>query len=212
MRSVAALAAILVLITGCSRQTRPEGEGGFDDNSKSPEQFRVRLDSSKGPIVIEVTRGWAPRGADRFHMLVKRNFYDQNRFFRVIPEFVAQFGIHALPEEHSRWAEAMIPDDPRVQSNKRGTVTFAMRGPNTRTTQIFINLADNAMLDQQGFAPFGKVVEGMEHVDQLYAGYGEGAPNGNGPAQQMITVRGNAYLLENFPKLDYIQRATVVAQ
>ena len=210
MRFVTVLAAILVMMTGCARTSQPGGESTFDDDTKSPDQYRVRLDTSKGPVVIEVTRGWAPRGSDRFHLLVKRNFYDQNRFFRVIPNFVVQFGIHALPEEHARWAEAMIPDDPRVQSNKRGMVTFAMRGPNTRTTQIFISLADNGMLDQQGFAPFGKVVEGMEHVDQLYGGYGEGAPNGNGPAQQMVTARGNAYLLENFPKLDFIQRATIV--
>jgi peptidyl-prolyl cis-trans isomerase A (cyclophilin A) len=205
----AALVLPLLFLSACSRSPQPGAEV-FDDTAKSPEQYKVRLDTSKGPIVIDITRGWAPHGSDRFHLLVKRNFYDQNRFFRVIPNFVVQFGIHALPEEHAKWAEAMIPDDVRVQSNKRGTVTFAMRGPNTRTTQIFINLADNPALDQQGFSPFGRVVEGMDKVDQLYDGYGEGAPNGNGPAQQLITARGNAYLLESFPKLDFIQRATVV--
>jgi peptidyl-prolyl cis-trans isomerase A (cyclophilin A) len=211
MRPLAPLIAILLVAAGCSRSPQSGGES-FDDTARSPDQYTVRLDSSKGPIMIEVTRGWAPHGSDRFYLLLKRNFYDQNRFFRVIPDFVVQFGIHALPEEHAKWAEAMIPDDPRVQSNKRGTVTFAMRGPNTRTTQIFINLADNPALDQQGFSPFGRVIEGMDKVDQLYSGYGEGAPNGNGPAQQMITARGNAYLLEGFPKLDYIQRASIVGR
>jgi peptidyl-prolyl cis-trans isomerase A (cyclophilin A) len=206
----AAFVSLLLLLSTCTR-TRQSGGESFDDTARSPEQYKVRLETSKGPVIIEVTRGWAPHGSDRFYLLVKRNFYDQSRFFRVLPNFVAQFGIHAIPEEHARWAEAMIPDDPRVQSNKRGTVTFAMRGPNTRTTQVFVNLADNQALDQQGFAPFGRVVEGMDKVEQLYTGYGEGAPNGAGPAQQMITARGNAYLIEAFPKLDFIQRAAVIA-
>ncbi|MGD9502389.1 MAG: peptidylprolyl isomerase, partial [Methyloceanibacter sp.] len=157
-----------------------------------------------------VHRERAPRGADRFYNLVKNGFYDNARFFRVIEGFMVQFGINGDPNIASVWRNADIKDDPVKASNERGTITFATAGPDTRTTQVFINFGNNAPLDGQGFAPFGKVVSGMEVVDQLYNGYGEGAPHGNGPDQGRIQSQGNAYLEQDFPKLDFIKTATIV--
>ncbi len=148
---------------------------------------------------------------DRFYTLVKSGYYDGVRFFRVISGFMAQFGIHGDPKVSAVWRERTMPDDPVRQSNARGMVTYATAGPGTRTTQIFINYRDNSGLDGQGFAPFGKVVEGMNVVDRLFAGYGEGAPRGGGPNQGRIQAEGNAYLARDFPKLDYVKRATIVA-
>jgi peptidyl-prolyl cis-trans isomerase A (cyclophilin A) len=159
--------------------------------------------------VVEVHRDWAPRGADRFYNLVKNGFFDNARFFRVIEGFMVQFGINGDPNIAAVWRDADIKDDPVKQSNQRGTITFATAGPNTRTTQVFINFGDNAALDGQGFSPFGKVVSGMEVVDKLYGGYGEGAPNGNGPDQGLVQSQGNAYLEQDFPKLDFIKTATI---
>lgn len=176
----------------------------------SPEVFKARFETSKGDFTIEAHRSWAPYGADRFHNLVHNGFYDGGRFFRVLDGFVAQFGIHGDPEIAAVWRTQTIPDDAVVQSNRRGYVTYAMAGPNTRTTQIFINLADNSRLDGMGFAPFGVVVEGMEVVDQLYSGYGEGAPRGAGPAQPRIQAEGNAYLDREFPELDFVKRAMIM--
>src|SRR4051812_32044824 len=147
-------------------------------NEKAPALYKVKLDTSKGAVVIEVHRDWAPNGADRFYNLVKNGFYDDARFFRVISNFMVQFGLNADPKLSAVWRSANIPDDPVKQSNKRGYITFATAGPNTRTTQVFINFADNAPLDRQGFAPFGQVTTGMDVVDKLYAGYWEGAPGG----------------------------------
>ncbi len=178
-------------------------------NEKAPAVYKAKFDTSKGPFVIEVNRDWAPRGADRFYNLVKNGFFDNARFFRVIEGFMVQFGINGDPGIAGVWRDADIKDDPVKQSNARGTITFATAGPNTRTTQVFINFADNAPLDGQGFAPFGKVVSGMEVVDSLYNGYGEGAPNGNGPDQGRIQQQGNAYLQQDFPKLDFIKTATI---
>ena len=160
--------------------------------------------------IVLVTRDWAPLGADRFYNLIQHDFYTDASFFRVIPGFVAQFGISARPEVSKVWERATIPDDPVHQSNVRGTLSFATAGPNTRTTQIFINLADNVALDRMGFAPFGKVVEGMDVVDQLYSGYGEGAPQGRGPDQGRITSEGKAYLDSDFPLLDKIKQAIIL--
>ena len=160
--------------------------------------------------MVEVTRAWAPVGADRFYNLVKNGYYTDASFFRVLPNFVVQFGISAKPAVSKAWARATIPDDPVTQSNKPGYLTFATAGPNTRTTQIFINLGDNAALDQQGFAPFGQVTEGMDVVGKLYSGYGEGAPQGNGPDQGRIEAEGKAYLDKEFPKLDSIKSAVIV--
>jgi len=176
---------------------------------QAPAKFTVNLDTSKGPVVIEVHRDWAPLGADRFYNLVKNGYFDGTRFYRVIDGFMAQIGIHGTPAIDAPWMNARIKDDPVKQSNKRGFVSFATGGPNTRTTQFFINYRDNSNLDKMGFAPFGEVVKGMEVVDQFYNGYGEGAPSGRGPSQGRIHAEGNAYLNKEFPKLDYIKTATI---
>jgi peptidyl-prolyl cis-trans isomerase A (cyclophilin A) len=176
---------------------------------QAPATYRVNLDTSEGPVVIEVTRAWAPRGADRFYNLVKNGFYDEARFFRVLPGFMAQFGINANPQLSAAWRQARIADDPVTQSNQRGYVTFATGGPDARTTQVFINFKGNSALDRQGFAPFGRVVSGMEAVEKLYAGYGEGAPDGPGPDQFRVQLEGNRYLNASYPMLDFIRRATI---
>ncbi len=178
-------------------------------NEPAPAVYKAKFDTSKGTFVIEVHRDWAPNGADRFYNLVKNGFFDNARFFRVISGFMVQFGINADPKLSAVWREARIKDDPVRQSNKRGLITFATAGPNTRTTQVFINFGDNNMLDRQGFAPFGQVVSGMPVVDALYSGYGEGAPGGQGPEQGRIQQEGNAYLIKQFGKLDYIKKATI---
>lgn len=179
-------------------------------NEKAPAVYQAKFDTSKGSFVIEMHRDWAPNGADRFYNLVKNGFYNDVRFFRVLDGFMAQFGINGNPNLSVVWRNANIKDDPVKQSNTRGTVTFATAGPNTRTTQVFINFGDNAGLDGQGFSPFGKVVSGMDVVDSLYGGYGEGAPNGAGPDQGRVQSQGNAYLEKSFPKLDYVKTATIV--
>jgi peptidyl-prolyl cis-trans isomerase A (cyclophilin A) len=176
---------------------------------QAPPTYKVRFDTSKGSFVVEVNRDWAPNGADRFFNLVKNGFFDDARFFRVISDFMVQFGINANPRISAPWREASIPDDPVKQSNKRGFITYAMRGPNTRTTQVFINFKDNTRLDGMGFAPFGRVVSGMDVVDKLNAEYGEGAPSGRGPDQGRIQMEGNAYLQKDFPRLDFIRKASI---
>jgi peptidyl-prolyl cis-trans isomerase A (cyclophilin A) len=179
---------------------------------QAPEIFRVRFETSQGDFIVEVTRKWAPLGADRFHSLVKNGVFDGARFFRVLPGFVVQFGIPGDPAIARLWRGAQFPDDPVVESNRRGRITFATSGPNSRTTQVFINLGDNASLDGMGFAPFGQVAEGLEIVGQLHSGYGEGAPRGRGPEQGRLQAEGNAYLERQFPKLDRIQRAAILAE
>ncbi|MGI9627092.1 MAG: peptidylprolyl isomerase [Longimicrobiales bacterium] len=177
---------------------------------ESPATFDAVFETSKGQFVIAVDRSWAPNAADRFYTAVKNEYYDDVRFYRVVEGFMAQFGLHGNPRVTAVWTNSRIMDDPVVESNLRGIVTFAMTGqPNSRTTQLFINLVDNAHLDESGFAPFGRVVEGMDVVDQLYAGYGDGPPSGNGPYQPQIRALGNEYLEEEFPELDYVVRATV---
>src|SRR5512140_587192 len=173
-------------------------------NEKAPETFKVKFVTTKGDFVVEATRAWAPNGVDRFYNLVKNGFYDDVRFFRVISGFMVQFGIHGDPRISAPWREAQLKDDPVKQSNKRGYITYAMAGPNTRTSQVFINFGDNASLDSQGFSPFGRVVTGMEVVDKRNAEYGEGAPRGRGPDQGRIQMEGNAYLNKEFGKLDYV--------
>lgn len=177
----------------------------------APAMFQVRFETNEGDFVVEIDRSLAPNGADRFYQLVSQGFYTDVRFFRVIPGFMAQFGINGDPATTMRWNGNTIQDDPVRGSNTRGTITFAMTGqPNSRGTQLFINLVDNVNLDAMRFAPIGRVVEGMDVVDRLYSGYGEGAPRGNGPDQAQIRSQGNAYLTQNFPQLDYIERATIV--
>ena len=177
--------------------------------AQAPAVYKVKFDTSKGSFVLEVHRDWAPNGADRFYNLVKNGFYDGDRFFRVISGFMVQFGINGNPKIAARWEDANIPDDPVTQSNQPGSITFATRGPNTRTTQVFINYGNNRSLDNQGFAPFGRVISGMQVVNALYSDYGEGAPQGDGPSQGLIQSQGNAYLIKQFPKLDYIKKATI---
>jgi len=178
---------------------------------RAPNTYRARFETSAGDFVVEVHRDWAPFGADRFYNLVKSGYYDDGRFFRVIAGFMAQFGIHGDPHVAAVWRDARIPDDPVRQHNARGMVSFATAGPGTRTTQLFINYSDNSRLDGMGFSPFGRVVLGMDVVDRLYPGYGEGAPGGRGPGQGRIQAEGNAYLARDFPKLDRIKRATILA-
>ncbi len=178
--------------------------------AQAPDVYKVRFTTTKGDFVVEVNRAWAPLGADRFYNLVKNGFYDGAAIFRVLPGFVAQFGIPARPEVARAWAKARIADDPVKQSNFRGYLTFATSGPNSRTTQLFINLADNSRLNGMGFAPFAKVVEGMEVVDKFHSGYGEGPPRGRGPDQSRITNEGKAYLDKEFPQLDSIKAAVVL--
>jgi peptidyl-prolyl cis-trans isomerase A (cyclophilin A) len=176
---------------------------------QAPATYKARFDTSKGAFVIEVTREWAPKGADRFYNLVKNGFYDNVRFFRVVSGFMVQFGINGDPAIMAGWRAAQIPDDKVAQSNARGTITFATAGPGTRTSQVFINFADNNNLDSMGFAPFGRVVSGMNVVDALNAEYGEGAPRGRGPDQSRIQNEGNAYLTKDFSRLDFIKKATI---
>ncbi len=175
----------------------------------APETYRVRMETSEGTIVIQVNRAWAPNGADRFYNLAKNGYYDDTRFYRVIPDFMAQFGLNQEPVVNSAWRAAAIPDDPVAQSNTRGRVTFAMAGPSTRTTQVFINFKDNSYLDESGFAPFGQVVEGMDVVDRIYSGYGETQPNGQGVDYQKAFSQGTPYLDESYPLLTKILSTTV---
>ena len=170
---------------------------------QAPPVYKAKFDTTKGVFVIEVQRDWAPNGADRFYNLVKSGFYDNVRFFRVISGFMVQFGIHGDPAIQKNWANANIQDDPKSQSNKKGFVTFATRGPNTRTTQVFVNFKDNSSLDGQGFTPFGQVVSGMEIVEHINSQYGEK------PNQGTIQSEGNAYLNKDFPKLDFVKKATI---
>lgn len=177
--------------------------------AQAPATYRVKFDTTKGPFTIEVVREWAPLGADRFYNLVELGFFDDIAFFRAIDGFMVQFGLHGQPEVTRAWKAADLRDDPRTQPNKKGTISFANRGPNTRSTQVFINFNDNVPLDSMGFAPFGRVVEGMDVVESLHTGYGEGAPQGAGPDQMQIEREGNAYLRRRFPKLDWIKTAVV---
>jgi len=176
----------------------------------APASFRVKFQTSQGDFVVEAQRAWAPLGVDRFYNLVKNGFYDGACFFRVISGFMAQFGIHGDPKVSAAWRPERIQDDPVKQSNKRGYISYAMAGPNTRTTQLFINYTDNSKLDQMGFAPIARVVEGMDVVDRLHAGYGEGAPQGKGPEQGRLQMEGSAYLTKDFPQLDCIKKATII--
>jgi peptidyl-prolyl cis-trans isomerase A (cyclophilin A) len=177
---------------------------------KAPAEYEVKFVTTAGDFGIKVTRAWAPNGADRFYNLVRHHFYDGAAFFRVLPGFMAQFGLSPYPEVSKAWDQANIKDDPVTQSNHRGFITYAMAGPNTRTTQVFINYGNNERLDHDGFAAFGMVTDGMEVVDKLYSGYGEGAPDGKGPRQDLIGTRGRAYLEQSFSKLDTIETATLV--
>jgi peptidyl-prolyl cis-trans isomerase A (cyclophilin A) len=177
---------------------------------KAPDAFKAEFDTTKGKFTVEVTRSLSPNGADRFYNLVKAGYFKDIAFFRVIKGFMCQFGIHGDPAVAGKWRTANIQDDPVKGSNTRGTITFATAGPNTRSTQFFINFADNKNLDGMGFSPFGKVSEGMDVVDKINGEYGEGAPRGRGPDQGRIQREGNVYLKKDFPNLDYIKSVTIV--
>ena len=208
----------LTLGAACRKQAQPSGPGATPNiknpasaafRAQAPDSFRARFETAKGVFVIAVHRAWAPRGADRFYNLVRSGYYDGVRFFRVLPGFMAQFGIHGDPAVSAAWRGQRIADDPVGRTNGRGMVSFATAGPGTRTTQVFINFANNDRLDAMGFAPFGEVVAGMDVVDALYAGYGEGAPRGRGPDQGRMQAEGNAYLERAFPQLDVVKIARI---
>lgn len=197
-RSLTLHAALLALIA-CGRDRPPEVVAG-----PAPDSFRVALSTSKGDVVVAVYKAWSPHGADRFHQLVSEGFFDDQRFFRVIPQYIAQFGASADPKKNDRWDDAKIPDDPRTQTNARGTLSFAAEAPNTRSHQLFFNLKDNPKLDPQGFVPIGRVVEGMGVLDSLYDDYGDT------PKYRLVATLGNEYLHRMFPRMDYIRTARVV--
>ena len=203
--------AAAIALSACS--SRKAADKGPADTSAAvsqagttpPDSFRVTFETSRGPFVVLVVRAWAARGADRFLELVQSGFFDQDRFFRVVPNFVAQFGINDKPSVNDAWDKKRISDDSVRRTNARGTLVFATEGPNTRAHQLYVNLADNARLDRMGFAPIGRVIEGMNVVDSLYDGYGDD------PDQHMIQTLGNSYLQRMFPKLDYVKTARVTA-
>jgi peptidyl-prolyl cis-trans isomerase A (cyclophilin A) len=203
----ALLIGAVIFSGACSKKAEESAAPAASKDEKAPAVFRANFETSKGSYIVEVTRDWSPLGADRFYTLVKSGFFDNARFFRVIPSFMVQFGLAANPAENKKWGN--LTDDAVKESNKPGYISFATAGPGTRTTQVFINFGDNARLDGQGFSPFGKVVSGMDVVQQLYSEYGEGAPQGAGPAQDQIQGLGNAYLEKDFPKLDYIKSAKI---
>jgi peptidyl-prolyl cis-trans isomerase A (cyclophilin A) len=207
-RSILTLALLAALATPALAQA-PNLSNPAALTEQAPATYKVKFDTTKGAFVVQVTRAWAPIGADRFYNLVKNGFYDNVRFFRVISGFMVQFGINGDPGIMAKWREASIQDDPVTQSNKRGYITFATAGPNTRTSQVFINFNNNDQLDNMGFAPFGRVISGMDVVDKLNAEYGEGAPRGRGPDQSRMQREGNAYLAKDFPRLDTVKKATI---
>ena len=196
LHSTLALIAVLVACGGQRASSAPP--------PRAPDTYRVAFATSRGPFTVEVTRALAPRGADRFHQLVEAGVFTNARVFRVVPGFVAQFGVNGDPGVNADWSATSIPDDSVRTTNAKGTIVFATAGPNTRSTQLFINLADNPQLDRMGFAPIGRVVDGMSVVESLYSGYGEE------PDQGRIAAEGNRYLARTFPKLDSITRAKVV--
>ena len=199
VRFVSACVAALVAATAAIGAQ--EGKAALKD--QAPATYKAAFDTSAGKFVITVHRDWAPKGADRFYNLVKNGFFDDSRFFRVVPNFMVQFGLNGDPAIQTNWQNANITDDPVKQSNKKGYVTFATRGKDTRTTQVFINFKDNGFLDSQGFAPFGEVTSGMDAVEKITSQYGEK------PNQGSIQSQGNAYLKSEFPKLDYVKKATI---
>ena len=213
MRSVlvaVAAAAMPALVVAQVDLSKAKLKNPASFTEKAPATYKAKFDTTKGAFVITVHRDWAPLGADRFYNLVNGGFYDDCRFFRVLDDFMAQVGINGNPAVQSAWRDARIADDPVKGSNKRGFVTFAKSGaPNSRSTQVFINFKDNSTLDKSGFAPFGEVTSGMDVVDKLYSGYGEGGPRGKGPEQGKLQTEGNAYLQKEFPKLDSIKKATI---
>ncbi len=202
-----ALLLIVLVLAGCTSLLNPNDPRL---KARAPELFRVRFATSQGDFIVEVHRSWAPIGADRFYNLVAHHFFDGQRFFRVRQGDFAQFGIPGNPRLAQAWRSATISDDSPRQSNVRGTIAYAFTTPNTRATQLFINLADNKQFDPQGFAPIGTITSGMDVVDRFYSGYGETAGGGmRAGHQDALFAEGNAYLIRNFPRLDYIRGARI---
>jgi len=205
---------LFLLCTGFAfAQTKPAAEPACDASAKNvPEVFLVTFETTAGNFVLEAHKSWSPLGVKRLYELVCVGFFDDSRFYRVVPKFIVQFGVAGKPRVNDFWLTQHIPDEPVKQSNRRGTVSFAMPAmPNSRTSQIFINLSDNGRLDSQGFSPIGKIVDGMDNVDKLYGGYGEDAAGGiRGGKQDKLFGGGNAYMDHNFPKLDKLIRATII--
>jgi peptidyl-prolyl cis-trans isomerase A (cyclophilin A) len=199
---IGAICMAALLLSACHKKEEPK--------VVVPEVFRVKFQTSQGDFVVEARRAWAPHGVDRFHELLRMHYFDQGRFFRVVPGFIAQFGVHRDFTVHGKWREYFIVDDPQRQKNLRGTLAYAMSGPGTRATEIFINLADDPALDQQGFVPFAKVVKGMDVVDKFYAGYGEMRPEGKYIDPGRVEGEANEYLVQRFPNLDYILRTEIL--
>lgn len=212
LTSATCLLATLAIAATAFGQAKPDFKNPASLTEQAPPKFKAKFATSAGDFVIEVTRDWAPRGADRFYNLVKSGYFTDVRFFRVISGFMAQFGLNGDPAVNRAWQGANLQDDPPKESNRKGTITYANAGPGTRGTQLFINLVDNSRLDEprMAFTPFGRVVSGMDVVEKIHSGYGEGAPRGQGPDQGRIRSEGNAYLTKEFPKLDYIKSATIV--
>jgi peptidyl-prolyl cis-trans isomerase A (cyclophilin A) len=216
IRTLVSCAALLVLAAcnaGRTQKPRIPAQLLSPDSlalaAAGPDSFTVTFETSAGEFDLTVRRALSPQGADRFYWLSTNAFFHGARFFRVVPGFVVQFGLTGIPEVDERWLDRSLRDEPVQRSNRKGTLVFATGGPNTRATQLFINLADNPMLDGMGFAPFGEVTRGMDVVEKLYSGYGEGAPMGNGPDQGRIFNEGNPYLMAQFPALDSIVRTRV---
>lgn len=215
-RSALFFASVAVMAAcGATTKDAPKGSGSEvglppASSGEAPATFRVRFETSKGAFVFEAHRAWAPKGVDRLYSLVQSGFFDNTRFFRTVTGFMVQFGVHGDPAVNAAWESLNIPDDSVAQANTRGRMSFAMAGPGTRTTQVFINLVDNRSLDEMGFAPVGEVIEGMAVVDSLYGGYGDGPPAGFGPDQMRLMREGNSYLEKEFPKLDFIRTARLV--
>ena len=205
---------VLACLLTCGCSTAPDNKPAAAPAkparpAHTPDIYRVSMDTSKGAVVLEIMRAWAPRGADHFYELVRSGYYDGDRFYRVMPRFVVQFGINGDPQVSQLWSSLRIPDDPVKQKNRKGTVTFASSGPGARTTQVFVNMRDNPALDRQGFAPIGHVASGMDVLERLYSGYGDMPPRGSGPDGVEIERQGVSYLENHFPRLDYITKAAV---
>ena len=222
-RVLLAVATAAAVASGCARtdgcsDEAPRGPtlltspGDSAFQRVAPDTFITQFRTSRGDFFVQVVREWAPRGADRFYNLVRNGFYDGNRFYRAIDGFIVQWGAAGDPAVNRAWARQCIQDDPVRRTNVRRAITFAFGRPNTRTTQVFINFGLNWRLDDSGFAPFGEVIEGMEVVDSLYSGYGDTAPRGTGPDPARLLKEGNAYLARDFPRLDSIAQARVVAE
>jgi peptidyl-prolyl cis-trans isomerase A (cyclophilin A) len=203
---------LLTLLAACSLLSAAPPAKKAPPKLVVPPEYKVKFETTKGDVVIQVHRDWSPVGADHFYQLVTKHYYDDNAFFRAIKGFVVQFGMNGDPKVTARWNANTIPDDPHNKPNKPGTVVFAQTSrPASRTTHIFINLGDNSeSLDSMGFTPFGEVISGMDVVQNLYVGYGDAPPEGGGPDQEALAHGGNAYLQKEFPKLDYIKKATVI--